>query len=273
MHVMFECAARWELFNDRRNPIQIVRIKGSTKRRQRPTVLTVPEYETILSLLRGPCRTMVLVAQCLGLRVSEIAALQWDDFDFEKNQLLVQRSFVNGRVDDVKTEYSRDYVPLHESLVEVLLAWSKEALPTEEGWVFASPWTNKPYHPTEMQKRQIRPAGCCLVECPKCGAGYRRVVQARSTDAEWQAATGSQRAHGGRREVRLDRLAYVPPHLPFVAGRDRSADEGAAGTDAARFDSDDHERLRTGNAGVEAGGEWQGRGDGAQTDESERLKP
>ncbi len=64
---------------------------------------------------------MVIVAQCLGLRVSEIAALQWQDFDFERQQLLVQRSIVNGRVDDVKTEYSRDHVPLHESLVEVLL--------------------------------------------------------------------------------------------------------------------------------------------------------
>ena len=48
---------------------------------------------------------MVVVAQCLGLRVSEIAALQWEDFDFDKRQLLVQRSIVNGRVDDVKTEH------------------------------------------------------------------------------------------------------------------------------------------------------------------------
>ena len=171
MHVMFECAARWELFNDRRNPIQMVRVKGGSKRRQRPPVLTLKEYETILGLLKEPYRTMVIVAQCLGLRVSEIAALQWDDFDFEKNQLLVQRSFVSGHVDDVKTEYSRDYVPLHESLVEVLLEWAKEATPTEEGWVFASPYSNKPYHPTEIQKRHIRPAGCCLVECPKCDAG------------------------------------------------------------------------------------------------------
>jgi len=170
MHLMFECAARWELFNDRRNPIQIVRIKGSTKRRQRPTVLTVTEYDTILALLKEPYRTMVIVAQCLGLRVSEIAALQWDDFDFEKNLLLVQRSFVSGHVDDVKTEYSRDHVPLHESLVEVLLARSKDALPTKEGWVFASALTNRPYFPTEIQKRHIRPAGCCLVECPKCDA-------------------------------------------------------------------------------------------------------
>lgn len=171
MHLMFECAARWELFNDRRNPIQIVRVKDGSKRRRRPTVLTVQEYETILGLLKEPFRTMVIVAQCLGLRVSEIAALQWQDFDFERQQLLVQRSIVNGQVDDVKTEYSRDHVPLDAALVEVLLAWSKEATPTEEGWVFASALTNKPYQTTEIQKRHIRPAGCCLVECPKCGAG------------------------------------------------------------------------------------------------------
>jgi integrase len=112
---------------------------------------------------------MVQIAQCLGLRVSEIAALQWDDFDFEKNQLLVQRSIVNGQVDDVKTEYSQDYVPLHPSLTGIVLEWSKQAVPTEEGWVFAN--TERPYYPTSIQKQHIQPAGCCLVTCPTCGAG------------------------------------------------------------------------------------------------------
>jgi integrase len=171
MRVIFECASRWELFNDRRNPLETVRVKGGSKRLERPTVLTVEEYETLLGLLHEPARTMVTVAQCLGLRVSEIAALQWDDFDFDKNQLLVQRSCVNGRIDDVKTEYSRDFVPLHESLVEVVLEWSKEAYPTEEGWVFASPYSGRPYHSTEIQKRHIQAAGSCLVECPICSAG------------------------------------------------------------------------------------------------------
>jgi integrase len=170
MHLMFECATRWELFNEKRNPIALVRIKGGSKRRQRPTILTVDQFETIVALLKEPCRTMVYIAQCLGLRVSEIAALQWDDFDFDKNQLFVQRSFVSGRVDEVKTEYSQDYVPLHPSLTEIVLAWAKEATATEDGWVFANPVTRKPYYPTEIQKRHIRPAGCCLVECPKCGA-------------------------------------------------------------------------------------------------------
>jgi integrase len=78
---------------------------------------------------------------------------------------------VNGQVDDVKTEYSQDYVPLHPSLTEVVLEWSKEAVPTEEGWVFANAITKQPYFPTEIQRRHIRPAGWCLVECQKCGAG------------------------------------------------------------------------------------------------------
>ena len=171
MHLMYECAARWELFTERRNPIALARVKGGSKRRQRPAILTVDQFETIIALLKEPYRTMAYIAQCLGLRVSEIAALQWDDFDFEKNQLLVQRSIVNGKVDDVKTEYSQDYVPLHPSLTEVVLGGSKESVPTEEGWVFANPITEKPYFSTEIQRRHLRPAGWCLVECPKCGAG------------------------------------------------------------------------------------------------------
>ncbi len=84
MHLMYECATRWELFTDKRNPIALVRIKDGSKRRQRPAIVTVDQFEAIIALLKEPYRTMAYIAQCLGLRVSEIAALQWDDFDFEK---------------------------------------------------------------------------------------------------------------------------------------------------------------------------------------------
>jgi hypothetical protein len=92
---------------------------GSRERRQQAPATSdhaVDEFELIVATRQEPWRLMVQIAQCLGLRVSENAALQWDDFDFDKNKLLVQRSFVNGSVDDVKTEYSQDYVPLHPSL-------------------------------------------------------------------------------------------------------------------------------------------------------------
>ena len=52
-------------------------------------MLTPDEFEPLLPLIREPYRTMVLVAGCLGLRVSEIMALKWADFDFEELTLLV----------------------------------------------------------------------------------------------------------------------------------------------------------------------------------------
>jgi integrase len=101
---------------------------------------------------------MVLIAGCLGLRASEIVGLQWRDFDFQKSTLLVQRGIVHGRVDDVKTEYSRDTVPMAPELVRELMEYRSRCYPTEEGWLFANPATGKPYHQEEIQKKHIRGA-------------------------------------------------------------------------------------------------------------------
>jgi integrase len=102
---------------------------------------------------------MVLVAGCLGLRVSEIVALKWDDFDFPGLALLVQRSIVHGRVGDVKTEYSRDSVPLDPALVEALMQHKERWFTSPAGWLFANPVTERPYHQEQIQKRHIRKAG------------------------------------------------------------------------------------------------------------------
>jgi integrase len=185
MHVIFECAARWELFNERRNPIEMIRVKDSTKRRKRPMILTNDSFDAVLAGLPEPFRTMVVVAQCLGLRVSEITGLQWGDLDTERRQLLVQRSVVNGRVDDVKTEYSHDHVPIHDSLLEVLLGWSEQCPETEEGWMFPNPLSSKPYYSTEIQKRYLKPAGI------KLGLGPIGWHTFRHTYRSWLDETGA----------------------------------------------------------------------------------
>ena len=171
MHLMFECASRWELFNDRRNPIEMVRVKDSTKRQQRPTVLTVPQYESILAVLKEPVRTMVIVAQCLGLRVQRdcgapVARLRLRTPTTPRSTEHRKREGWGGEDGVFPGSCTAPIRPLWRSLLE----WSKRALPTEDGWVFASPYKNMPYHPTEIQKRHIRPAGSCLVQCPTCGA-------------------------------------------------------------------------------------------------------
>jgi integrase len=62
---------------------------------------------------------------------------QWGDFNFEDRTVLVQRSVVDGRVDEVKTEYSKDDVPLDPRLAEVLPRWrSVSIFPRDEDWLF-----------------------------------------------------------------------------------------------------------------------------------------
>jgi len=117
------------------------------------------EFFELLKHLDDPCRTMILVAQCLGLRVSEILGLQWGDFNFEDRSVLVLRSVVGGRVDDVKTEYSKDDVPLDARLAEALLHWrSASIFPRDTDWVFANPVTGRPYHQESLRKRQLQRA-------------------------------------------------------------------------------------------------------------------
>jgi hypothetical protein len=92
----------------------------------------------------------------------------------------------------------------------------------------------------------------------------RRLVQPGQTDAERQTAANPRGAQRLCREVQSYRLAHVSPHLPFVAGRDGSADEGATRTDAARLYPDHDEHLWSGGVELEAGGQQQSRGDGTQ---------
>ena len=90
LHRLFQKAMLWEYFPLGPNPMALVEVPGSSRRGRRPTVLTVEQYCALLKLLPEPYHTMVIVAQCLGLRVSEILALQWQDIDFGANQIVVR---------------------------------------------------------------------------------------------------------------------------------------------------------------------------------------
>jgi integrase len=69
------------------------------------------------------------------------------------------RAVVDGVVDEVKTEYSEDDLPLDPDLGTVLLNWKRKCLQSEEGWVFPSPVTGRCYHASPIQQDYIRPSG------------------------------------------------------------------------------------------------------------------
>ena len=107
-------------------------------------MLTSEQFWKLLSFIEEPYRTMVLTAQCLGLRVSEVMALRWSDFDFDSLTVRVQRGIVHGRVDDVKTEYSADDLPLDPDFAAVMLRWKIQCPVTSEQWIFPNPNTLRP---------------------------------------------------------------------------------------------------------------------------------
>lgn len=190
MSTIFRCAQRWELIEN--NPMELVRVKDASKRLERPSVLTAEQFHNLLANIREPYRTMVLIAGCLGLRAGEIVGLQWGDFNFEKSVLLVQRSVVHGRVDDVKTEYSRDFVPLAPELAAELLKYREQSYPTAEGWLFANPKTGKPYHQEEIQKTHIQSAATAAEI--KTAVGWKTFRHSyRSWLDETEAPVGVQR--------------------------------------------------------------------------------
>ncbi len=59
-----------------RNPMELVTVKGASRRTRKPCSLTVEEFQKFAKHLEEPFRTMALVCVCFGLRISECLALQ-----------------------------------------------------------------------------------------------------------------------------------------------------------------------------------------------------
>jgi integrase len=156
LHLLLEKAMLWDMIELQRNPVELVRVRGSSVRVRKIHVLTPDEVNTLLDSLPEPYRTMVLVAVCTGLRVSELLALRWDHFDFVEGTLLVQSGTVNGRVGAVKTLASNDYVPLAPVFQTALEAFRNGK---RMGLVFPSHKTGGCYFASEIQKDYLRPAG------------------------------------------------------------------------------------------------------------------
>lgn len=159
MSRLFKKAMLWDLMNVQVNPMSLVEVRGVSKRKKRPLLLTLDKSVQVRDSLPEPYRTMVVVAQCTGLRVSEILALKWGDVDLERLSMRVSRAVVRGIVDEVKTEYSEDDLPLDPDLATELLNWKRECPPSRDGWMFPSPVTGRPYEPGTIQYNYIREAG------------------------------------------------------------------------------------------------------------------
>ncbi len=108
-----------------RNPMELVTIKGASKRTRKPRSLTVDEFQRFVQHLGEPFHTISLVCVCFGLRISEALALKWSDVHWLNGKLSVQRGIVRQRLDDVKTETSHKAITVTLTMIEALKQWKQ----------------------------------------------------------------------------------------------------------------------------------------------------
>jgi hypothetical protein len=73
---LLDLAMLWEYLPLERNPMELVTVKGSTKRKKAITIITPAQFKALVETLPEPYNLMVLVTGCLGLRVCETLALK-----------------------------------------------------------------------------------------------------------------------------------------------------------------------------------------------------
>ena len=183
MHKLFDLATLWEYLPfDRRNPIEIVRIRNVTKRQKEAVVLTPEQFRDIIRRLPAHVNMVAITMACLSLRVSEALGLQWQDIDWQGKTVTIRRSAYRGSIDETKTSSSKAKLPLAALLAELLLAWQAQSHPE---WLFANPATGRPYMSPSQQQRWIRPAGEAIgVE----GLGFHSL---RHSYRSWLDTTGA----------------------------------------------------------------------------------
>ena len=185
MYRLFDRAMIWELIAVDRNPMDLVEVKGISKRRKRPRILPVKDAWRIFDALAQPYRTIVLIALCFGLRISEILGLRWTDFDFKRSAVLILRSAVGKRLNKLKTECSQDEVPLERGFIVELKKWQALCLESEGQWLFPSPATGRPLHADSIRADYLVPTGLQL------GLGRIGFHTFRHTYRAWLDETGA----------------------------------------------------------------------------------
>lgn len=163
MRVLFRFAMLWDWTPASVNPMSLFSIPGATKRTRTPRTISPQQFLQLIKLQPDiTVRAMLFGAYCLGLRASELFALQWQDFDFLGGRVHVQRAIVDGRVGDVKTERSNERLPLPKRALEAFLAlYGKTEYKGQGDWVFASPaqFGEMPFNSQHIQFNTLRAMG------------------------------------------------------------------------------------------------------------------
>ncbi len=165
------------------NPMTLVKIKGVTKRKKKITEVTVEGFQALLNALPEPLNIMVLVDGCLGLRISELLALKWEDIDFEAGKITITRKFTHGELGKTKSDASEAELPLADAVMAALEDYRPRTRGSE--WLFPSPYTGGPRSASMLLQKGLKPAA------EKLGLGHVTWHTLRHACRSWLSSGGA----------------------------------------------------------------------------------
>ena len=142
------------------SPAEIAELPKTRPEIRRARALTQAEVERLLEAARGTrYYPLLYTTLALGLRRGEVLGLRWEDVDFDRDELAIQRivTLVDGKVvvGDPKTTGSRRVLPIPPDLRDVLLDWGVELerVGLYGGWVFpAETGAETPINPRNLER-------------------------------------------------------------------------------------------------------------------------
>lgn len=143
---------------------------------------SLKEVERIISQVRADYRDYYIVRFYTGLRTGEIDGLKWKHVDFEKREILVRETLINGQTEYTKTDGSQREIPM---LGPVLTALERQQDATwvKSEYVFCNR-RGEPIDHNNVTKRIWYPL------LRRLGLRKRRPYQTRHTTATLLLASG-----------------------------------------------------------------------------------
>jgi len=152
------------------NPMRGVRIPNAPEGEE-TYAYSLEEITQIMMRLPQPAYTIVACAAFTGLRRSELAGLQWQDYT--GTEISVTRSVWEGRVDKPKTRKSKAPVPCIPVLTKILDAYRERSGNPASGVMFASQ-KGTPLNLNNVLNRMILPELNVCIHCRKAEVDHRR---------------------------------------------------------------------------------------------------
>jgi integrase len=214
LRCLFSTAVTWRYL--RENPMVGVRLPQG-KPVHRASVLRPEEMARVIGYLTEPYRTMAIVAAVTGMRESEVFGLQWDDFDFERMVVKVQRRLYRGKMAEPKTAKSTRELPLHPAVAAALCQ-----LPRRGEYVFASP-RGGIYEPCAVVRKHFKPAAEKLGLASFTWRSFRR------------SAESAMHGAGVSLKARQEILGHSNPNMTLVYAETNEAGKRGAVEELGRL--------------------------------------